>query len=506
MTLWRTVAGWVQRVVGGTTITSMLLTGSGEGAQTQQYPTEWSMSTLARFPWVWTCVRAVAGDLAGLPLVAVESAPGGSRRAGNRRSVNDPALRLLDNPSSGVTGTLLRKQLLVDYLCSGNAYAWRASESELIRLHPSLVTVMSSGIARTVTSFAVSYWDGTQRIDMVVPPDKMLFIRDVSWQSTPDSVLGESPMRCLHDDLTMELGAKKLAAEQAKRGRPDVLFSTDGNIGDDGVNEVNRRWNEAVVKGNGAFTTGRGLKATVLSWSPREFEYAARSEQVRDTVLAVFEVPPARAGLASANYGTQKQQMRTYWESLQRRAKMFDDAFSLLAAPGVRIEHDFSEVEALQVSYTERQMRVVTWASQGMDPNEAAKYEGFDDVPHMSGAANPQPGLRMPSRPEEPQGDKSLRAGLTAYLLESVSRYRQMADTAESGASEAMLAAWETERLFAVLVDHGIDPAIARMWAPDVVGDTIEASRVGVLAGLDLHDIAAFTADRAKRLSERIAA
>ena len=156
------------------------------------------------------------------------------------------------------------------------------------------------------------------------------------------------------------------------------------------------------------------------------------------------------------------------------------------------------------MSYTERQMRIVTWESMGMDPNEAARYEGFDDVPVMTGSVNPSPGLRMPSKPEEPQGDKS--AALVAYLLESRSRYQQLADAAESGADVTMLRQWETERLFAALTEAGVKPETARYWSPEIVGDTLEACRIGILAGTDISTIAAFSADRASRLMERIAA
>lgn len=504
MLLWRSIAGWIRRAVTGAAGAAFLLTGD---AVSQSYPTDWSMATMARFPWVWTCVRAVAGDLAGLPLIAVRRAPGGSRRTGQRQIVSDePALRLLEQPSAGVTGYHLRKQLLVDYLLTGITYAWRASDIELIRLHPSCVTPRVVGISQTIVGYGVRYWDGARLHEIEVAPSAMLCVRDVSWSPGPEGALPESAIRCLHDDLTMELGAKKLAAEQAKRGRPDVMFSSEkSSLGPDKIREINERWTESVVKGRGAFTVGADLKATILSWAPREFEYSARSADVRDTVLAVFEVPPARAGLSSANYGTQKQQMRTYWESLVRRARGFDDAFSLLASPGVRIEHDFSDVESLQVSYSERLIRVQTHVSLGMTPADAYAYEGFDDaaVPDVPMAA--APGVARPVKPEEPQGDKAIGADLAAYLAEAVGRYRAIADAATDGASTRLLEAWETERLFAVLDAH-LDAADARAWAADIVGSTVEAARAGLLAEHDLQTLAAFAPARASRLAERMAA
>jgi phage portal protein BeeE len=452
---------------------------------------------MARFPWVWTCVRAVAGDAAGLPLCAVRMVDG------KRRVLDgDPIVRLLQRPSTGVTGYLLRKQLAVDYLLTGNAYIWRASEFEAIRLHPEDVepVPMGSGLGQAIGAYKV--WDGEKHV--MLPAGSgvgaVLHVRDVSWESGVQALIGESAIRCLHDDLTMELGAKSLAAAQATKGRPEILLSTEGQLGPTGAKELTERWEAATKARHGAFATGRGVKATPLGWSPREFEFAARSEVVRDVVLAVFEVPPARAGLSSANYGTQKQQMRTYWESIQRRIVAFDEAFSLWCAPGVGIETDFTAVEALQVSYTERQTRVVTWVSLGATPAEAAEYEGFDEAPVGDEAPQAmQPGVRPPSRPEEPQGDKAL----AAYLAEAAPRYARIATAAAEGADIDLLVGWETERLFGVLSDARLTsgPADARLWAEELVAVTVEATR---MAEGPVADLEAFSAARASRLAAQI--
>jgi HK97 family phage portal protein len=466
------------------------LLGSGEDVG-QTYHPEWSLSTLARFPWVWTCVRAVSDDAGQLPLIAVEIQPDGTRR-----QVQDPALLLLERPSTGITGSHLRRQLWVDYLLTGNAYAWRPSPLELIRLHPARMAARTAGIGHQIVEYHYRDDDGTLH---TIPPAAILHIRDVSWETGPASALGESAIRCLHDDLTMELGVKRLAAKQAQRGRPDVIFTSDKGIDPKDQEQLDKRWEAAAKNGRLAFTVGRDLKVQQLSWSPREFEFASRSEQIRDTVLAVFGVPPARAGLASANYGTQKQQMRTYWETVRARARAFDDAFSTLAQPGVRIEHDFTDVEALQISFTEAQQRVVTWAALGADPNEAAAYEGFVAAPAMDPdhAAGVKPSNGPSKKPEEPQGDKI--QPVADYLRASVERYRAIAQALEEGADVAILRQWEVERAIGAL-ESVADPDTARQYAERIVGATIEAVRLAVRDGYDLATLRAFTTDRAARI------
>ncbi len=474
--LWTFLSAAVQRVAYGATTTLMLL--SGTEAQ-PGYPTLNSMSAMGRFPWVRVCVNAVSGDAAGLPLVAVKRAPGGSARAQKRELVHDPILELLEQPSPGVTGTLLRRQLWVDWLLTGNWYVWRPSPDLLFRLHPSHVTPKVVGYR--IVSYRV--WDAERGEHFDLPPyDRgtgvgLLHVRDASWTDDLSAVLGESAIRCLHDDLLIELGAKTLAASQAAKGRPDMLLATEHTLGPKMSGEISDTWEKAVTDRKGAFVTGRGIKATLLSWSPKEFEYAARSGVTRDVILAVFEVPSARAGGPAVNYGTQKQQMRTYWESIRTRCRLHEDGFSLLAAPGVRVEHDFQDLEALQVSYTERIAQIGALVTLGATPAAAADYVGLDDAPLPDeipeAFTRPQ---NIDKRPEEPTGDRSLLVvSLAAYFAEAQPRYVEMAAAAEGGSDISLLVRWETERLAAILDRH---TSHAKWWACELAGATIEGARI----------------------------
>lgn len=491
---WMTAAyDWVQRAISPRGVAYLLPGGDVQPS----YSSETALSTLARFPWVWTCVRAIADDSSTLPLVAVQDLPSGERRV----LPDDPALRLIRQPGGGQTENRLRRQLRVDYELTGNAYAWRPSPVELIRLHPARMRARTRGIAHEIVAYVHCGDDGSET---ELSPDQVLHIADVSWEHGPASAMGESVIRCLHDDLTMEMGVKRLAAQQAQRGRPDVVFSSDVGISPEDQERINERWERSAKSGKLAFTVGAGLQVQTLSWSPREFEFALRSEQIRDVILAAFGVPAARAGLVTANYGTQKQQMRTYWEGVRARTKAFDDAFSRLAAPGVRVEHDFADVEALQVAYTERQQRVVTWVSLGAEPGAAAAYEGFDDAPRMdpdrSTVSGPSSGSGTTARPEEPQGDKAIGD----YLRESAPRVAEIARAAEDGANVILALRWEEERAFAALVESGATPDAARSIVSDLVAVSLEAARAALAEGHDPVTTRAFGPARAAAIAARV--
>jgi len=238
------------------------------------------------------------------------------------------------------------------------------------------------------------------------------------------------------------------------------------------------------------------MEAQQVGLSARDMEFAQMRHDTRDMVLAVFGVPPTRAGIPAANYGTAKQEMRSYWEALLRgMAALFDDEFSRLTGDSsIRIEHDPTDVEALQVSYTERQMRASTWVhSFGADPAAAAAYEGFPDAP--TGTAG-VPAERPDKEPDEPQGSRRTLLGLlTVYLRGAAHRYEVSEEPIARAEAEAQI-------LGRALRDAGMPAALARSWAEEIAAQTDEA--VAQAAGLSrsgLEHLAAFGAARARRLA-----
>lgn len=496
MTVWRGITNWLAGLMTG----SALLFASVASPVSPDYPVENSMSALSRFPWISTCVGVLSSDLAGRPIVATRT----PKRGGETVEVDDPALDLLDAPNAATTGYLFRKQLWVDYLLSGNAYVWRPEGQgsvAIYRLHPALVRPLPGPMGMVA---AYEYTDGQTGQMQMLPPEQVLHIRDVSWQDDAQSLLGESPIRCLHDDLLTEMGARTTSREAASKGRPDMMFSTEQPLGDKGADPIVKRWEEAMKKRHSAFVTGQGMKAQQLSWSPKELDFTEQRRELRDTTLAVYGVPPSRAGIPGANYATSRQEEKTYWERNKGRVRVFNDAFSRLAQPGVRLVHDFSDVEALQVGYEARQVRVMNWVAMGWDPEEAAAFEGFEGLPRIKpkapavpapGAekdpAKPAPGGAAEDEPDEP-ADKAIRAAVWMHLRVAEATYAALTE----GMDTRLLVHSMTEQLFRAFDEAGLSPLDARTHAEDIAATTDEAARMA-LPG-------AFAQGRAARLTERI--
>jgi phage portal protein BeeE len=500
MVVWRALTQWVTRLF----VAPSLLFASAGDAASPTYDVASSMSALSQFPWIYTCISAIASDMAGLPKVAVEKTPPGNRKARRKRElVDDPALDRLENPNAGMDGNLFEQQLWVDYLASGDAYIWRPSGIAIYRLHPKRVRICPGPLGMA----AAYQWTDEQDKVHTLDPAEVIHIRGPSWSDDASSLYGQSRIACIHDDLVIELQSRKTAGIHAAKARPDILFSVKGltGMGDAGTAAIRRKWEEAIAAKHGAFVMGGEVTATQLGWSPDAFPFLERSVVLRDVILALFGVPPTRAGLPSANYGGSRQEMRVYWEANIGRGKPFERAWTLLARPGVRIEYDYTAVEALQVSYTERLMRVSTWRGLGASSRAAAEYEGFDEapVPDLEPDADefhsPRPIDRPAEEPQDDRDDKSLGARVAAalelHLRTAAGIYSELSD---QDVDRRLIVRLHSELLFTALDQAGLDPADARWWAEELCAITDEAH------GMGLPDT--FDPARAARFAERICA
>jgi len=358
-----------------------------------------SMSALAAFPWVQASVSAVADDLSMLPIKVTKG------RGKAAEPIEDhPVLDLLDQPTSRMSGILMRRQLVTDLVLVGDAYLLVGMSSTdpaaLIRLHPERVTVVPSADGQPA---AYEYDEGGKVVRYGW--DQVLHIRQVSWEDGPKGLYGNGAIRALANDLTTEKKAAELAANSADHGQPTGIFSpsAEGDTWSQQQIAVMRdAFDRKMSKQGAALFLGSGVSYQPLSWSPRDMEYQATRELVRQSVMASIGVPPTRIGLPSANYATAREQAKRYFESLKSKAALVDSALTRLArmfsdSADVHVSHDFSGVEALQESRDARVNRVQSWWLMGIPLSEAAALEGFDEITQDTGPeAAPTPEAEAP--------------------------------------------------------------------------------------------------------------
>lgn len=358
------------------------------------YPAINSMSAMAAFPWVRACVEAISSDLTKVPVRVLRG------RGRDAEPVEDhPILDLLDRPSSRVPGILLRRQLIVDLVLTGDAYLLIAGKGEpmaLLRLHPERVKIIPTQDGQP-HEYEFNGGGSTVRYGF----DQVLHIRLASWEQTPAMLYGTGAIEALQHDLNTDLAAAKLAAESASTGLPTGIISpTEGDVWSrQQILRLREGFEKQLKSKSGTVILGAGVDYKQLSQTLRDMEYQNTRLLAREATLAAFGVPPSRVGLPNANYATAVAQSRLYWEAQQGRAALIDSEMTRLArmfpdSDDVRVVHDFSEVDALQESRTERVNRVQTWWLMGVDLAEAAALEGFDNLDRRD--IDPEPEVEEP--------------------------------------------------------------------------------------------------------------
>ena len=360
-----------------------------------------SMSATAAFPWVQACMNQISQSMSGLPLKVIKG-----RGADAEVLTDHPILDLLDRPSTRTPGILFRRQLITDLVLSGDCYAVigtvGTTPAALLRLHPEYVRIIGD---RDTQPSRYVYTGGGQSTEY--GPDQIMHVSLPSWATGPKSLYGTGAIEALNADLMTDKRAAELAAETAKTGRPTSLISPSSSEdvwSDQQVKSIRRAW-EAQLKGtSGALILGSGgVNVEMLSHSPRDMEFSKVRELAREAVMGAMGVPPSMVSLSTANYAQSVTQQRIFWASLESRAAMLDHGYTMVArmfddSDDVRVVHDFSAVEALQESRSERQQRVQNWWMMGVPLAEAAALEGFDDLDVEE----------APPQAEEPTEDRSL--------------------------------------------------------------------------------------------------
>ena len=388
---WQRFRRWVTRVF--TAQPEKLDAGAdwGTGVATgPAYPAVNSMSSAAGMAWVYACIQARSEDMASLPLKVTI----GGRVATDKH----PVLELLKRPNSWTTEEQFRRQLYTDRGLSGNGFILQLYSGSrivsLVRLHPERVTIIPGSFGGAQ---AYEYRGGGD--PQQFPASAVLHVRGPSWEDDPRGMWGLGRIQPLHNDLTAELAATKLAAKAASMGRPDVVLAPahSGDTWTDAViAKIRLQWEKLFSKQSGGVVVlGGGVDLKTLSWSPRDMGHEQMELANRAKTLAVFSVPPVRVSLETANFATAKEQSRVYWQSLQAEARLVDATLTELARrlgyKDVEVWHDFSHIDVLQEGQTARLERVKMWVELGATPRQAAAYEGFEDAPVSDVAPQPKP-------------------------------------------------------------------------------------------------------------------
>ena len=323
-------------------------------------------------------VTRISSDLAALPLKLFKG-----RGSSKVQIENHPVLELMENPSSDMSGYLLRAQLITDLLLSGNCYILILGQSDnkptsLIRLHPDetkIVTDQKKGL--------IGYEHSSSGSVVLYPPERVLHGKNISYAKGAQQVYGCGATEALSREIDADLNSQKLASEASSKGRPDILIypKEDGDIWPAELRRQILDNYTGMAKQGGAMILSGQCEVRELKLSPREMEFEASRRMARESISALLGCPPTVLGLPAANFATAKQQNITYWQNQIKKARQMAGLFSKVAHlfdPSIYFEHDFSGVEALQETRNLQLQRIEKHILNGIDPRAAYAAEGME--------------------------------------------------------------------------------------------------------------------------------
>ena len=415
-TPWTRLAVWVRGLFGRGIEKPEVFQAGGDYVPGQPAPQRFdpnrAMGAMSKFGWVYGTITRSAMDLSRVPIRASRGSRGGKAKGLGEH----PYLTLLERPSPDVSGTLFRRQMIVDRRLTGNAYALKLYDSRgqvigLRRLHPE-TTHAICGSGGQVLEYLYRHGGREDRYAR----SAIIHIRGPSWASGPAEVAGTGMIEPLNQDLNTDWALQKRTATAATQGRPAGIAtpkSSDPNakLNPEAIVVLQKILDKTLTNANGGIALlGQGIDFERLDYAPVELQSLETRAAIVKQILAVAGVPPVRVGIEAANFATAQQQGETYWgDELASEAQLFDEELTYHArldfGPGnLYLWHDFSDVPALQNLRTAQVGRVSTHIVNGMDPANAYSYEGMDDAP-IAAETSPTPAADAPVQDPAAQKD-----------------------------------------------------------------------------------------------------
>ncbi|MFN7019871.1 MAG: phage portal protein [Phycisphaerales bacterium] len=264
---------------------------------------------------VWACVRAIAEDVAKLPIRIV------ARRAGTLEVLHDHPVGRLLNQRPGkdpVTAMSLRETLMIWAMLHGNAF-WeitrdgRGSPTGLYHLNPRAMEIKRDRQTREIVYVYRQAGSGATQGKTVTLP-----ARDVFHLRGPgsDSIVGWSVIRAARESLGAAMAADQFAANYwGKGGRPSGVLKHPGKLSKDAEKNLRESW-ERLYGGENAGRSAvlqEGMEWISLTMP---FDDAQFLETRQFSVLEVcrwFRVPPHKVfDLTRATFSNIEHQALEY--------------------------------------------------------------------------------------------------------------------------------------------------------------------------------------------------
>jgi len=310
--------------------------------------------------WVYACVNAIAQATASAPLVVEKQR--GDEWVPDEKT---PLYALLDYVNTQEDQYMLVEQTAAWLALYGNGY-WHLLRGSA-GARPGAIQVLQANLVEPVPGKGIrnpmiegyKYTTGSGEAPVFPDIDVVHFKRFNPFSTA----VGQAPIRVLELAINTALSVDKYNRAFYKGGGvPSAILTTEQDLSEEQKKRYDAFWDEWVAQGqirNRPLKLGKGLKLDVPGVSPDTVTVTELPKQLRETICAVLEVPPAIVGIFEyANYANADMQERFFYSrTVAQYWRRIETAINEQLAPqfgtGLRVRFDRNSVAALQPNFAE---------------------------------------------------------------------------------------------------------------------------------------------------------
>ena len=343
-----------------------------------------SLAVFAKHPYVFAALSRLSQDLAATPIKLIKG------KGKNAVVITEhPVIDLFEQPSTEQDKFSFLEQIIIDLTACGNCYilllGLNDQPDSIVRLHPEQIEILTDNLGIK----AYRYSAEGEFVDY--PPDRIVHGKNASWATGIQGLYGVGCIQPIAEEVMADLNVNRLVSQSSAKGRPDVILSPANDL-DVWDSETRRQILEqynGLAESGGALVVSGMVNVTFTQLSPRDVEYQAARQYSKSAITAALGVPASVLGDDAANFATSRQQAISYWTTLSKRGKRIGHLLTLIAKrwdSDLKVEFDYSGVEALNSMRTDQIQRATSHILNGFPTGEAYAYEGLEDAPIINAA------------------------------------------------------------------------------------------------------------------------
>ncbi|WP_424244713.1 HK97 family phage portal protein [Elusimicrobium posterum] len=332
-------------------------------------------------PWIYACVSIISETMSSMDFLLKNS---------EGEILNShPALNLLYKPNPFMTGRALRQWICASLELTGNAYVLKdapaadGSPRELFPLLSHLVEIVpGKSAAEPVQGYKY-------RVGGKTAYYRAKDVIHFKYFNPFDFFYGLSPLaaaRSAADAIDSAQAYNRAFFENS--ATISGILSTESKLDDSSRTRIVKAWTD---KYNGAQKAHKvallegGLKWQAIGMSQRDMDFISGVKMNRETILSIFHVPPALAGVYdhAPQFNTKEQQRIFYQTCILPKASLIWETFTEFLMPDfdktcqLYLTADTSSVSVLKEDESERAAAAKIYHEIGFSKEEITAALGL---------------------------------------------------------------------------------------------------------------------------------